>query len=153
MNSECSLFLPVDVVCALCLFFFEIYCYLVKIDFVLAKIADTVVVLTPGLYGVDIMAKARSIPIRPDGGDRIAEEDAPSSSSSSDAVDVVRSILESNTSDKAAGAFRSYAGGDGVGVGTPERVLAHYRDMRTFQTVEFHARMSAKYSFDGGKYR
>ncbi len=100
------------------------------------------------------MAKARSSPIRPDGGDRIAEEDAPSSSSSSDAVDVVRSILESNTSDKAAGAFRSYdAGGDGVGVGTPERVLAHYRDMRTFQTVEFHARMSAKYSFDGGKYR
>ena len=106
------------------------------------------------------MAKARYIPIRPDDCDRIAEEAAPPSSSSPDAVDVVRSILESNTSDKAAGAFRSYddAGDDdddgGVGVGgTPERVLAHYRDMRTYQTVEFHDRMSTKYSFDGGRYR
>ena len=107
------------------------------------------------------MAFARSSPIRPIDGDRIAEEDTPSSSSSSDAVDVVRSILESNTSDKAAGAFRSYDAGDddddddgGVGVGgTPDRVLAHYRDMRTYQTVEFHDRMSTKYSFDGGKYR
>jgi hypothetical protein len=108
------------------------------------------------------MAKARSIQIRPDN-DRIAED-----ASSSDVV--VRSILESNTSAKAAGGFRSYHdagndaggaaagssddGGVGGGVGgAPERVLAHYRDMRTYQTVEFHGRMSAKYSFDDGKYR
>ena len=89
---------------------------------------------------------ARSIPIRPD--DDIMDADV-----------VVRSILEGNVSAKPAEGFRSY--GEGVdsegagdsGGGAPERVLAHYRDMRTYQTVEFYDRMATKYSFDDGKHR
>lgn len=33
------------------------------------------------------------------------------------------------------------------------RVLHHYRDMRTYQTVDFYRRMAAKYSFENGMYR
>ena len=83
-----------------------------------------------------------------------------------DAAIVVTSILESNTSAKSVGGFRSYGDDDdddddddvrdgafgGCG-GTPKRVLMHYRDMRTYQTVEFHDRMATKYSFEDGKYR
>ncbi len=83
-----------------------------------------------------------------------------------DASIVVTSILESNTSAKSVGGFRSYGDDDdgddddddvhddfgGCG-GTPKRVLMHYRDMRTYQTVEFHDRMATKYSFEDGKYR
>lgn len=34
-----------------------------------------------------------------------------------------------------------------------QRVLDHYRDMRTFQTVAFYEKMSQKYSFAHGAYR
>ena len=34
-----------------------------------------------------------------------------------------------------------------------QRVLDHYRDMRTFQTVAFYEKMSQKYSFEHDKYR
>lgn len=36
---------------------------------------------------------------------------------------------------------------------TEQRVLDHYRDMRTYETVEFYRRMEEKYSFDEGHYR
>ena len=34
-----------------------------------------------------------------------------------------------------------------------QRVLDHYRDMRTHQTVAFYRRMEQKYSFEHGRYR
>jgi hypothetical protein len=34
-----------------------------------------------------------------------------------------------------------------------QRVVNHYRDMRTFHTVDFYRRMEQKYSFENGKYR
>lgn len=34
-----------------------------------------------------------------------------------------------------------------------QRVVDHYRDMRTFHTVDFYRRMEQKYSFDNGNYR
>ena len=87
--------------------------------------------------------------------------------------DVVKSILETNTSSKSVVGFRSYndtnddidkssiitANDEGqvtttpAATATPERVLNHYRNMRTYQTVEFHTRMMEKYTFDHGKYR
>mmetsp|Transcript_39226 Transcript_39226/g.117958 ORF Transcript_39226/g.117958 Transcript_39226/m.117958 type:complete len:292 (-) Transcript_39226:597-1472(-) len=36
---------------------------------------------------------------------------------------------------------------------TPPRVIRHYRDMRTHQTVEFYRRMEHKYTFENGAYR
>ena len=36
---------------------------------------------------------------------------------------------------------------------TEQRVLDHYRDMRTYQTVDFYRRMEQKYSFDDGCHR
>jgi hypothetical protein len=33
------------------------------------------------------------------------------------------------------------------------RVVEHYRDMRTFQTVDFYRRMEQKYDFEIGNYR
>jgi len=36
---------------------------------------------------------------------------------------------------------------------SPTRVVEHYRDMRTNQTVRFYERMEAKYSFENGTYR
>ena len=33
------------------------------------------------------------------------------------------------------------------------RVVQHYKDMRTFQTVDFYRKMEQKYSFDQGAYR
>lgn len=50
------------------------------------------------------------------------------------------------TNDKKDEDFRVYTVDDA----TPERVIEHYRDMRTFQTVEFYKRMEQKYSFDNG---
>jgi hypothetical protein len=34
-----------------------------------------------------------------------------------------------------------------------QRVVDHYRDMRTFHTVNFYRRMEQKYSFENGSYR
>ena len=34
-----------------------------------------------------------------------------------------------------------------------QRVVDHYRDMRTFHTVNFYRRMEQKYSFENGNYR
>jgi hypothetical protein len=34
-----------------------------------------------------------------------------------------------------------------------QRVVDHYRDMRTFHTVDFYRRMEQKYSFENGNYR
>lgn len=92
-----------------------------------------------------------------------------------DCVDdvVVKSILEMNTSSKSVVGFRSYndtnddidkssiitANDEGqvtttpAATATPERVLNHYRNMRTYQTVEFHTRMMEKYTFTNGIYR
>ena len=87
--------------------------------------------------------------------------------------DVVKSILETNTSSKSVVGFRSYndtnddidkssiitANDEGqvtttlAATATPERVLNHYRNMRTYQTVEFHTRMMEKYTFNNGIYR
>jgi inositol oxygenase len=36
---------------------------------------------------------------------------------------------------------------------TPSRVIQHYRDMRTGQTLDFYHRMEQKYSFADGQYR
>ena len=33
------------------------------------------------------------------------------------------------------------------------RVVQHYKDMRTFQTVDFYRKMEHKYSFENGTYR
>jgi len=86
---------------------------------------------------------------------------------------VVKSILEMNTSSKSVVGFRSYndtnddidkssiitANDEGqvtttpAATATPERVLNHYRNMRTYQTVEFHTRMMEKYTFTNGIYR
>lgn len=50
---------------------------------------------------------------------------------------------------KASEAFRDYA----VDHDRKDIVTAHYRLMRTHQTVEFGAKMRAKYGFDDGKFR
>jgi hypothetical protein len=34
-----------------------------------------------------------------------------------------------------------------------QRVVDHYRDMRTFHTVDFYRQMEKKYSFENGNYR
>jgi len=52
------------------------------------------------------------------------------------------------TSNKADENFRVYCSAD-----TPKRVVDHYRDMRTYQTVEFYKKMEKKYDFSNGKYR
>ena len=83
--------------------------------------------------------------------------------------DVVKTILGLNTTSKSVVGFRSYndtttnvdVEGQGVTTAaavtvtatTPERVLNHYRNMRTYQTVDFHNRMMEKYTFNNGKYR
>lgn len=85
--------------------------------------------------------------------------------------DVVKSILETNTRSKSIVGFRSYNDtnedidkssitaadddekGEQATTATPERVLNHYRNMRTYQTVDFHTRMMEKYTFNNGKYR
>ena len=36
---------------------------------------------------------------------------------------------------------------------TLARVINHYRDMRTYQTVEFYNKMEHKYTFENGHYR
>ncbi|KAL3810795.1 hypothetical protein ACHAXA_006825 [Cyclostephanos tholiformis] len=99
------------------------------------------------------MARAESViaSIRPDDDDATMDPN-------DDAI--VRSILETNSIAKPVEGFRSYGDGGGDGGddgdgdgGTPKRVLMHYRDMRTYQTVEFHDRMATKYSFENGKYR
>jgi hypothetical protein len=36
---------------------------------------------------------------------------------------------------------------------TPQRVVDHYRNMRTYQTVDFYRKMEQKYDFSNGNYR
>ena len=116
--------------------------------------------------------------------------DVPNNTNNNSDEDVIKSILEMNTSSKSVVGFRSYSsnddsndqevdhrqspgssssitatanGGGGQVVvvtttpapppTTPDRVLNHYRNMRTYQTVEFHNRMMQKYTFDNGNYR
>lgn len=57
-------------------------------------------------------------------------------------------ILQANKGKSEAAEFRAYD--DAL---QQQHVLNHYRDMRTYQTVDFYRRMEAKYSFDDGKYR
>lgn len=56
--------------------------------------------------------------------------------------------IQTNSDTKSPDEFRTYDD-----EATPERVLRHYRDMRTRQTVEFYERMEEKYSFEDGRYR
>lgn len=56
--------------------------------------------------------------------------------------------IQTNAATKAADEFRSYDEAT-----TPARVVQHYRDMRTHQTLAFYRRMEAKYSFEDGRYR
>lgn len=52
------------------------------------------------------------------------------------------------TNEKADEEFRVYSQ-----EATPQRVIDHYRDMRTFQTVSFYRKMEQKYDFTNGAYR
>ena len=63
-----------------------------------------------------------------------------------DAIDI--KTIQTNSSTKTQEEFRTYDTSE-----TPERVIEHYKDMRTNQTVEFYDRMAEKYSFENGKYR
>jgi len=56
--------------------------------------------------------------------------------------DSKRSILQANTTKSAFDDFRNY--NDEI---VEQRVLDHYRDMRTHQTVAFYYRMAEKYTF------
>ena len=56
--------------------------------------------------------------------------------------------IQTNSSSKAVEEFRTYDLSE-----TPARVVEHYKDMRTYQTVEFYDRMAKKYSFENGCYR
>ena len=56
-------------------------------------------------------------------------------------------ILGANKAKSTVEDFRKYE------EGTEQRVLDHYRDMRTYQTVDFYRRMEQKYSFQNGSYR
>eukprot|EP00985_Skeletonema_marinoi_P013576 scaffold6752_cov91-Skeletonema_marinoi.AAC.7 len=58
------------------------------------------------------------------------------------------SIKSINASIKKEEEFRTYSITD-----TSERVIQHYKDMRTNQTVKFYNRMEHKYSFENGAYR
>ena len=56
--------------------------------------------------------------------------------------------IQTNASLKKEDEFRTYNNTD-----TSERVIQHYKDMRTHQTVEFYERMEQKFTFDNGAYR
>lgn len=62
------------------------------------------------------------------------------------AVDVPVDFSSFKTSVKKDEEFRVYTTDEN----TPARVIEHYKDMRTFQTVEFYKRMEEKYSFESG---
>lgn len=57
-------------------------------------------------------------------------------------------VLSNNKAKSDTNEFRKYEEEE-----TEARVLDHYRDMRTYQTVDFYRRMEAKYSFENGTYR
>lgn len=57
-------------------------------------------------------------------------------------------VLSNNKAKSDTDDFRNYNDGE-----TEARVLDHYRDMRTHQTVDFYRRMEAKYTFENGAYR
>jgi inositol oxygenase len=56
--------------------------------------------------------------------------------------------IQTNATTKKEEEFRTYNITE-----TSERVIQHYKDMRTYQTVEFYNRMEKKYSFENGAYR
>jgi len=56
--------------------------------------------------------------------------------------------IQTNAGTKELSEFRTYDD-----TTSPARVVEHYRDMRTFQTVEFYKQMEEKYSFENGKFR
>lgn len=61
---------------------------------------------------------------------------------------IIPSSIKSILSTKKEEEFRTYNN-----IETSERVIQHYKDMRTHQTVEFYNRMENKYSFENGAYR
>lgn len=71
-----------------------------------------------------------------------------SPASTSPASDHNIKLIQTNASTKNAEEFRTYNVTE-----TAERVIQHYKDMRTYQTVAFYDRMAQKYSFDNGAYR
>ncbi len=73
------------------------------------------------------------------------DEDAPSMMLPPSSI---TSIIQTNTSTKKEEEFRTYNI-----IETSERVIQHYKDMRTNQTVEFYNRMEKKYSFENSAYR
>ena len=56
--------------------------------------------------------------------------------------------IQTNATTKSLEDFRTYDENT-----TPARVVQHYKDMRTHQTVEFYQRMEEKYSFQNGHCR
>ena len=64
----------------------------------------------------------------------------------SNLVDIPTDYSLIKTSEKNDEAFRVYT----VDNETPARVIEHYRDMRTYQTVEFYKKMEKKYTFENG---
>jgi len=56
--------------------------------------------------------------------------------------------IQTNASSKKEDEFRTYNVTE-----TAARVVQHYKDMRTYQTVEFYEKMTKKYSFENGAYR
>lgn len=71
----------------------------------------------------------------------------------SDDIDAIKIELPSSyenikTNEKSDEEFRVYRSED-----TPQRVIDHYRDMRSNQTVDFYKKMERKYNFANGKFR
>jgi hypothetical protein len=62
--------------------------------------------------------------------------------------EIPQNFEDIKTNDKADEDFRIYSEETSL-----PRVVEHYRDMRTFQTVDFYRKMEEKYSFETGKYR
>ena len=64
------------------------------------------------------------------------------------APEVPETFESIKTNDKADDDFRVYSEDTSL-----QRVVDHYRDMRTCHTVDFYRKMEQKYSFEGGKFR
>lgn len=72
----------------------------------------------------------------------------PSETIKSGRPEVPQTFDKIKTNEKADEDFRVYSSES-----TPKRVVDHYRDMRTYQTVAFYKKMEHKYDFSNGKYR
>jgi len=75
---------------------------------------------------------------------RLSEPSTKDATRASENVKTARTVF---SDDKAADEFRTYDVSK-----SERRVVEHFRDMRTHQTVEFYRRMEAKYFFEDGKY-